>query len=132
MKNGTVTVRQWTGDLRKFIEFYKRCGYGSVDSVNQANLILIAEHQKQLVGAVRICDEQGAKVLRGMQVLPLWRGKRVVGPALLIECGCRIASECYLITYPNLAEFYSRILFRVIPDKQAPKFLRERVQGYRQ
>ncbi|HEY9584934.1 MAG TPA: GNAT family N-acetyltransferase [Candidatus Paceibacterota bacterium] len=133
MKNGGVIVSHWTGDLAEIVTFYKKCGYGAIDSVNPNDLILVAKMRGHgIVGVVRITEEGGVKVFRGMQVLPRFRGQGIIGPALRLECGCRIARECYLITYPSLTSFYEKILFRVIPDSEAPKFMRERVRGYRQ
>ena len=133
MKNGEVIVDRWTGDLEEIKAFYAECRYGAIDSVRQEDLILTAKMRGQgIVGVVRIAEEGGVKVLRGMQVLPELRGRGIVGPALRLECGCRIARECYLTTYPNLIAFYSQILFRVIPTKAAPKFMQERIRGHRE
>src|SRR3989344_4000655 len=123
-----ITITRWTGNLAKIKAFYEKCGYGAIDSVSQTDLILVAEIDKALVCIVRLCDDkQDVKVLRGMQVLPKWRGRKVVGPALRDECGLRLARECYLTAYPNLIGFYGKILFRKVPEKSAPKFMQERI-----
>lgn len=118
--------------MAKIKAFYKKCGYGATDSVNSNDLILVAEINNVIVGIVRICKENGVKVLRGMQVAPEFRGHKTVGPALRDECGLRLGAECYCIAYAHLVSFYERIMFRGIPECKAPDFLQKRILRYRE
>ncbi|MBN2526143.1 MAG: GNAT family N-acetyltransferase [Deltaproteobacteria bacterium] len=84
-----------------------------------------------IVGAVRLCFEQGYSVLRGMYVLKEKQGMGV-GSALLVaaveELGNR---ECWCIPYTHLIGFYGQAGFVKVTRRSAPEFLQDRLANYK-
>ena len=117
-------------DLEEIAGFYKSRGYDhQIDAHDDFHSAWI---NNQIAGVVRLVEEQGTVVLRGMQVHPDFQ-KRGVGRVLLRQLDQAIGGrECYCIPYSHLQDFYGMIGFKTLEDKDAPNFLQERVQKYRQ
>jgi predicted N-acetyltransferase YhbS len=84
-----------------------------------------------LVGAVRLCEEEGALVLRGMHVAPGEQGNGI-GRALLEACCSAIGDrECWCVPYTHLRAFYAAVGFAEVSTGAAPDFLVQRAESYR-
>jgi GNAT superfamily N-acetyltransferase len=115
-------------DLPEVASFYSGVGY--TGGVNPADKVLVARTSEGVVGAVRLCEEEGCLVLRGMYVSPGRRGTGV-GIALLSAAGLTIGRrECWCIPYAHLRQFYGREGFMEIAPNTAPPFLVERSVRY--
>jgi 8-oxo-dGTP diphosphatase len=93
--------------------------------------VLVAEHDDQWVGLVRLAEENGVLVLRGMQVDEPYRG-RGIGRRLLHEFVNVLAErECFCLPNTALVHFYGETGFVEIDPALAPIFLRDRLDNYR-
>jgi adenylate kinase family enzyme len=94
----------------------------------------VARVNDALLGAVRLCREEGTPMLRGMLVAERAR-KQGVGRALLKAFDEYLAKEkirgAWCVPHAHLESFYARIGFVRAFDADAPGFLRERVAKYR-
>ena len=61
--------------LNQLSDFYLECGYGS--TFDGSDAVFYAIEAANIIGVVRIAQEHGALVLRGMQVLPKLRDNNV-------------------------------------------------------
>jgi len=111
----------------QILKHYQICNYGG--GILDADLAVIAIDE-QIIGAVRICMENGVKVLRGMQVKPAWQQKGIGSSMLRFLTGKVDLQNCYCLPYRHLKEFYARIGFQEIQPKNAPPFLAERFEKY--
>ena len=109
--------------------FYRMTGYRG--SVAPADRVVYATENEKIIGAGRLCEEEGLLVLRGMRVLEKHRG-RGVGRAILdtlVDEGSH--NECYCIPYSDLQPFYAANGFDKIAPSEAPDFLYDRFREYR-
>lgn len=114
--------------LASVTEFYKTVGYGG--GVSAADVTLAAHVKGRLLGVVRLCEENGVTVLRGMQVVPTFQGKGI-GRALLTHCIPYLDhGTAYCLPYDHLVDFYSRAGFAIAPPETLPPFLAARLAGY--
>jgi N-acetylglutamate synthase-like GNAT family acetyltransferase len=124
----SVTIR--FAEIKEYPEVaihYKACNYNG--GVQDNDKVVIAV-DKQIIGAVRICTENGINVLRGMQVNPAWQRKGV-GSAMLKFLPDQVDMDgCYCLPYKHLKSFYRSIGFEEISTQDAPEFLAERLQKY--
>jgi len=126
-----ISIRTASDQDRDRIDsFYAETGY--TQAINENDVFLLADNGGEICGAVRVCQEQGILVLRGMRVSqPLQR--RGVGTQLLYKTVELIASQaCYCIPHRYLREFYEQAGFDEIDPATGPIFLRERLAIYRQ
>jgi GNAT superfamily N-acetyltransferase len=106
---------------------YEACGYGGGLGDNDAVVIAIDE---QIIGAVRICNEYGLKILRGMYIKPSSQ-KKGTGSAMLKFLADNLDMYgCYCLPYKHLEAFYSIIGFQKILPEDAPEFLSKRLEEY--
>ena len=109
--------------------FYLGCGYSY--ALSGSDLVLRYMENGEIVGAVRLCFEQGYLVLRGMYVLKEKQGMGV-GSALLVaaveELGDR---ECWCIPYDHLVRFYGHAGFVKSTNRSTPRFLQDRLTKYK-
>lgn len=106
---------------------YKTCNYNG--GLQDTDKVVIAT-DKQIIGAVRMCTENGINVLRGMQVKPQWQRKGI-GSAMLKFLADHLDMDgCYCLPFKHLKLFYGAIGFNEIPAQLAPEFLAERLQKY--
>lgn len=109
--------------------FYKETGYKGMAMAE--DLIFAAVDDARIVGVVRICREHDHRVLRGMRVAMEYRGRRVVGPGMLVHVlPCMEHRDCWGIAYPHLERFYGTVGFRFVPANTAPPHLQERLMEY--
>ena len=126
-----VQIRQaGEGDLPRLLAFYQGTGYAG--GVDPADVVVLAEEEGRIIGALRLCQEQGALVLRGMRVSQEWQ-RQGIGTCLLQLAGERIGKQtCYCLPHPHLEGLYGRIGFVQVKPASAPKFLRARQVEYRE
>ncbi len=108
--------------------FYQETGY-SYPVPNQDD-IFYAEVEGQKIGVVRISNEYGCSVLRGMQVLEPFRGQGVGTKLLTFLASTLRPDPVYCIPNDHLVNFYGKIGFSVIDSDEAPEFLVERLNDY--
>lgn len=115
-------------DTENIKAFYKQCGYGG--DLSEEALIFIAQLEKRIVGAVRLCPNTGFFVLRGMQVLAPFQHQGI-GTQLLQACIEQLAEQvCYCILWQHLKSFYQQVGFQEISPIEVPDLLRERFNNY--
>lgn len=115
-------------DTPSVLRLYERVGYKG--GVGAGDTVLLVRSEKDVVGAVRLCEETGTLVLRGMFVDSAHRG-RGIGTALLAAASDAIgSSECWCVPYSHLIGFYSRIGFHEVSRGAAPDFLEDRRSAY--
>jgi predicted N-acetyltransferase YhbS len=76
-------------------------------------------------------DESVATMLRGMQVAPAWRGRRIGRRLLRAFIPDLRGEECYCVPYTRLITFYGAVGFGVAHEEVSPPFLQERLAAYR-
>jgi GNAT superfamily N-acetyltransferase len=108
---------------------YAVWGYGG--GVSPADVIYVAERGAELTGIVRRTREYGVTMLRGMQVAPTWRRRRIGTRLLRAFVADLRGDECYCVPYTHLITFYGAAGFGAVRDEVAPPFLRERLAEYR-
>lgn len=110
--------------------FYRENRYAP--EIGPADVVLVAECDAGLCGAVRLCHEHGKLVLRGMRISEGMR-RRGVGTQLLKTAVLSLGDrECFCLPHRYLQSFYGRAGFVCLEEQQAPRFLRERCINYRQ
>ena len=126
----SVSVRLGTADdLPQVAELYREWGYRSAAS--GTDTLIVAEHDRRIIGVVRLTTEYGHRMLRGMRVQPAYQ-RTGVGTRMLELASRHIGPrECFGIPYAHLLPFYARIGFEAITPEQAPPFLVERSESYR-
>jgi GNAT superfamily N-acetyltransferase len=115
-------------ELGRIAAFYRETAYRP--SVGHADILVVAEEAEEICGVLRLCQEEGVLVLRGMRVAAE-RQRLGVGTRLLEAAGDVIdGRECFCIPHRHLTVFYRRAGFRQIPVSEGPEFLRERWKQY--
>jgi len=107
---------------------YAALGYRR--SINPADTVWLAETAEETVGIVRVAEEQGTLVLRGMRIAEHARRQRLGTRMLEAIAEWLQDRECYCVPYPHLVGFYGQIGFTVIEPAAAPVFLAERLVDY--
>jgi GNAT superfamily N-acetyltransferase len=116
-------------ELERIAAFYQKNRYAP--KIGATDVLLGAECDAGLCGAVRLCHEHGKLVLRGMRVSGGMR-RHGVGTQLLKTAGLFIADrECLCLPHRYLQSFYGQIGFVCLEEQEAPGFLRERCIKYR-
>lgn len=115
-------------ELARLRAFYDEVGYGG--GVRDTDLAFTATTDGRIVGAVRLCEEAGVIVLRGMHVAPAWQ-RQGIGRALRAACIPWLdRGEAFCLPYDHLAGFYGEAGFTPAPLETLPRFLAERLEGY--
>jgi GNAT superfamily N-acetyltransferase len=110
--------------------FYERVGYGG--GVSAADIVLAASAGERVIGAVRLCEEHGVLVLRGMFVAQDCQ-RQGIGRALLARCAPWLdGREAFCLPYDHLTGFYREAGFEPVPKEALPTFLAGRLSGYLQ
>ena len=105
---------------------------GYKETIQAADLIFAAWNGIEVLGAVRLAEENGVTVLRGMRVRHDLR-RQGIGTQLLHKLAESIGLQtCYCIPYGWLLGFYGRIGFERISPDQTPDFLKDRLANYRE
>jgi N-acetylglutamate synthase-like GNAT family acetyltransferase len=124
-----LTRKALPEELERIAAFYADNDY--TPAINPADVMIVAENEGMLCGAVRLCHEHGVLVLRGMRVLDRLR-RQGIGTLLLRTVAPVIGEgECFCIPHRFLRSFYGRIGFVEVQAADAPAFLRERCAAYR-
>jgi GNAT superfamily N-acetyltransferase len=128
MIKGLKIVKAQKDELDKVISFYERCGY--TGGAKQKDDVVIAKVDEKIIGAGRVCYEEGIVVLRGLYIGEEFQ-RRGVGKAILKELDKIIGDrEAYILPYKYLGPLYSKIGFKEIELEEAPLFLQERRLKY--
>ncbi len=115
-------------DFEHICAFYLQQNYAQ--PISTRDTLVVAEGDKGIIGALRLCEEEGLLVLRGMRVDENYR-RQGVGAGLLHQAVDVIQErECYCIPHHHLRSFYGRVGFVEIDPKAAPFFLQERINRY--
>lgn len=124
-----IEIRHATAeDISRVLNFYAERRYGG--GIRPEDALLLAEHDGELIGIVRLTTEEGVVVLRGMQVHPRFQ-RQGIGKRLLAAVAQELDGRgCFCIPYAHLVGFYGGIGFRPIEPAKAPTFLRLRLKGY--
>ncbi len=95
----------------------------------KADDVVVAAFDKNLMmGAIRLENEEGVRVLRGMQIHYKYAG-RGIGKRLLKVFDNELGNHvCYCIPFSWLEGFYSCIGFKKIEPHLAPSFLQDRLE----
>jgi len=116
-------------DYPLLAQLYRAWGYHG--GIGATDCVYVATHHARTIGLVRRTEEQGALMLRGMQVHSSFRRHRV-GTRLLRALVADLPTrECYCIPFSHLTGFYSREGFERQDEAAAPAFLRSRLNQYR-
>jgi N-acetylglutamate synthase-like GNAT family acetyltransferase len=106
--------------------------HGSMGPLNPTDHVILARQGDDLVGCVRLAQEQGVAVFRSLVVHPDMRGLGL-GKRLMREAQRHAQTlgmeEVYGIAFPNLEEFYGGLGLRVIPESALPPHLQRRARG---
>lgn len=124
-----TTIRLSTlGDLDLVQGFYDSVGDHS--RVSEGDIVLMAEQDQSLVGVVRLCQEDGHFVLRGMSVHPEYQ-KKGIGRRLLTRFEELVSDKtCWCIARDDLEVFYGRIGFGKITPDRLPLCLQKQVKEF--
>jgi N-acetylglutamate synthase-like GNAT family acetyltransferase len=123
------TRKAYADKMGRIAAFYRTNEYGP--AIKPTDVIVIAENDGELCGAVRLCEENDRLVLRGMRVSERMR-RRGIGTQLLEAAELLIGGrECLCVPHRHLQSFYGRIGFMVIDESEAPSFLQARWAEYR-
>ena len=124
-----IEIRHATAeDISRVVNFYAERRYGG--GIRPEDAVLLAEHDGELVGIVRLTAEEGVFVLRAMQVHPRFQ-RQGIGKRLLATVAQELDDRgCYCIPYAHLVGLYGGIEFHVIEPAKAPTFLRLRLERY--
>jgi GNAT superfamily N-acetyltransferase len=118
--------------LEAINQFYKLAGYGS-QAKEEDRIFLCKLDQKNIIGAVRFCLEENHLILRGMYFLNEYRGKglgkELLNSTIPFLTGAKM--DCFAVPYEHLLNFYSLIGFQELEEKDAPRFLNERLDSYK-
>lgn len=121
----SIACKDQFDDVRSL---YAQSGYPG--GVAENDLVLIATDSSRLVGAVRLCPEEGVTVLRGMQVQDGLQ-RRGIGSRLLSACIPFLdGGIAYCLSYTHLVDFYRSAGFTVADRRELPGFLSERLDLY--
>lgn len=116
-------------DLPLVAELYREWGYRS--AAQPEDILIVAEHDHRIIGVVRLVEEHGHCVLRGMRVQPAYQ-RTGIGTQMLALAARHIGGrECFGVPYSHLLPFYARIGFQEAAQADAPSFLVERTASYR-
>ncbi len=127
---GEVITRQaGPEELEGVAAFYRAYGYGP--ELRLDDRIIVATDGHDLWGALRLCEEEGELVLRGMRVAEPLR-RRGIGTQLLMRAE-QIMGErpCFCVAHRYLGSLYGRAGFSPADEDETPAFLRERCAAYR-
>ncbi len=117
------------GELDRVAAFYRANRYGP--TIRPGDVIVLAVAGDELWGALRLCEEGGVLVLRGMRVAEQLQG-RGIGTRLLRRAEQVISGRsCWCIAHRHLESFYSQAAFLAAAEPEIPAFLRDRCAAYR-
>ena len=124
-----VELRAVTDDERdRAVAFLRQEGYSR--AIQDEDRVFAAIRGPEVVAAVRLANEHGATVLRGMRVRRDLQ-RQGVGRALLHQLVRALGTDvCYCIAYRWLVTFYGEVGFQEVTPSEAPSFLAARHTRY--
>jgi GNAT superfamily N-acetyltransferase len=115
-------------DTEAIKTFYSQCGYGG--GLNEEDRVFTAQLGEEIIGAVRLCPDNGFSLLRGMQILAPFQ-RQGIGTQLLRACTEQLVDQvCYCIPWQHLRSFYLQAGFQEVSPVEVPALLRERFDDY--
>ncbi len=133
--NTTVQIQLISGSEAVPIvdPFYEQ--EGKSHRARNSDLFFAAFIDSTIVGVCRFCVEENTPMLRSMIVQTSLQSKKI-GSKILEHFAEYLEKNnfrpTYCIPYDHLEKFYGHIGFKVIKEEDAPVFLQERIQGYRE
>ena len=127
-----IVLRDHTISLDAIKGFYDSCGYPG--SIGDSDQMIVATLLSQLIGAVRLVEENGVHLLRGMYIAD--RCQRMgIGARMLKHFEELIERQqimnIYLTCGAHLDDFYGQIGFKILTNPHdIPSFLAARSAGY--
>lgn len=110
------------------VRFYESQGYAGGIAAGDRTLAAIVG--TRIVGLVRLAEEEGVLLLRGM-FIDASAQRRGIGRRMLARLAQRIGdTTCWLTCPPHLSEFYGLIGFQPVAYAEAPPHLAARSKGY--
>lgn len=108
---------------------------GKTHRARNSDLFFAAFFENSIVGVCRFCIEENTPLLRSMIVHAPLRAQKI--GAKILESFAQYLDDnkigpTYCLPYDHLGNFYGHIGFKVIKEEDAPAFLQERIQGYRE
>ena len=92
--------RAMAEDISRVINFYAERRYGG--GIRPEDAVVLAEHDGELVGIVRLTTDGSVVVLRGMQVHPRFQ-RQGIGKRLLAAVAQELDGKgCFCIPYAHL------------------------------
>ena len=136
-----LTIRR--ADMAKEIEninaFYANPELHYSGEATLEDEVFVAEIGGQLVGCVRLCEEEGQRVLRGMCVHPQYQRRGFGTQMLSFLLPTLKDRNCWCIPYTHLVSFYEQAGYREQPLNEKtsdavpiPEFLLLRWKGYQE
>ena len=108
--------------------FYRAVGYAG--KPEPTDRFVVASQLGNIVGACRLCTENGFYVLRGVEVSPSCQ-RQGIGTQMLNTLATLLGNEaCWCLCRQHLDSFYGAIGFSSVPPENAPAFLQERSRRY--
>lgn len=121
--------RAGQADYDEIASLYAEARYGA--AIGMDDTVLVARSSVQIIGAVRLCPEQGVMVLRGMQIRTAFQ-RQGIGARLLAACQPYLdRGEAFCLPYTHLKAFYALSGFEPVHTAALPDFLAERLASYR-
>jgi N-acetylglutamate synthase-like GNAT family acetyltransferase len=122
-----VTIRQGNKtDIERVNDYYesRRRSRGA----NDTDILLLAEDEDAgVVGVVVLRQEQGYRVLRGMDIRQDYR-RQGLGARMLNNLERHMRDQdCYCLPYAHLIPFYRIVGFEIVSDTELPDLLKERL-----
>ncbi len=128
----TIEITRAEAHLKPIKAFYAAEGYTGPTEPDDD--VVLAKQDGEVVGVVRLVDEAGVQLLRGMYVGTDVQ-RQGIGSRMLAKFEQRLDSgrvdEAFLTCGPHLEGFYRQIGFRLAgPSVSPPDFLVRRRDGY--
>jgi hypothetical protein len=108
--------------------FFRANGY--LQPLSPADTVIIAEQDDALCGPVRLCEERGCLVLRGMRVSEGRRRRGIGGESLETAALLIGHTDSCCIAHRQLERLYGRIGCVAATPDNAPAFLHARCAKY--
>jgi N-acetylglutamate synthase-like GNAT family acetyltransferase len=117
----SIPVRVAVGkDFDEIRAFYARW---TTKSIAPSQRFVIAQDGQTIIGAVRLCQEEGHMILRTMQIDERYHRQGIGTRMLVVLEPLLEPAPCYCLPYAHLPAFYSKIGFQMMPVEQAPPHL---------
>jgi N-acetylglutamate synthase-like GNAT family acetyltransferase len=129
--NKQIEIKKGSEVLDLVDPFYEK--HGSQGRARPDDLFFLYFEDKNLLGCVRFCLEEGKALLRTMMVDETARRKKIGSQLLYAFENYLIKNnitETYCLPYSHLEKFYGQIGFKKAAQDEIPPFLSERLQNY--